>query len=730
MIKKSKVIDGVYFVEIPEANLYIQCGSPAESVKHLIKQNFISKKSINNREFETGPNAILLSDIMIQNGDFSNISEFPILQMFYKQCLIIPNHPNNTGIKPILIGEENQVISQMEYIHRGNYGLTSQEEIEICGINAQTAKELYNMKLAFSFGKLKSISDLLSNCIVKNTAVEIRDGVYIKRIDVNIFELNYKNDTITIDLNLTDKQNYESPYSLLPKKIKKDYFSIIQSGQGDGWDVMRPSMNSIICFDGKYYLIDVVPNIHYILDSLSISVNQIEGVFLTHCHDDHIAGITTLIRSDKKIKIYGAKIVTASLIKKLSALLMLEESNFKSLLDIQELTIDVYNNIDNIEIKPIISAHPVETTIFIFRTYANNKYYSYGHFADIPSYDTLKEMLLTDKNKFGVTQKFYEKTIKVHSQKLDIKKIDIGEGLVHGNSRDFIDDKSEKIILAHTSKKLTKEQLKIGTSSDFGTQDTLISSKIDYDDITVKQYLQSSFPTLSKEQLEPFFNFKIVHFNPKEILHNKNEKINNLYLIISGLVEKRTSNSNALIILDSGVITGEKVALNNQIFNSSFMAKNHVKALKIPLTDFVDFITKYNLNSYFNDKFEIGYHFLKNKLFNENISYPTINKLIKNMTIHKYQKSDNNINIKNIYIIIKGSVNILVDDTIISNISVGDYFGGVQIILNTPSIFTYEIADECELYSIPANSIKEIPIVFWKMLEQHELLMKKEFNIN
>ena len=725
MIKKSRVIDGVYFIEIPEANLYIQCGSPAESVKHLIKKEFISKKNINNIEFETGPNAILLSDIMIQNGDFSNISEFPILQMFYKQCLIVPNHPNNTGIKPILIGEKSQVISQMEYIHRGNYGLISQEEIEGCNINSKMAKELYNMKLAFSFGEIKPIADLLDNCFVKNTTIEIRNGVFIKRVATNIFEIKYKSDTITVNLNLSDKQNYESPYSLIPQKIKKEYFSIIHSGQGDGWDTLRASMNSIVCFQGKYYLIDIVPNIRYILDSLSISVNQIEGVFLTHCHDDHIAGITALVRSDKKIKIYGAKIVTTSLVKKLSALLILKEDNFKNLINIQELAIDKYNNINALEIKPIISAHPVETTIFIFRTYFNNKYYSYGHFADIASSDTLKNMLISDKNKFGITKEFYEKTIKVHSQKLDIKKIDIGEGFVHGNSEDFIDDKSKKIVLAHTSKELTKKQLKIGVNAPFGSQDVLIPATIDYDKTSIKQFLQSSFPTLLEEELKPFFNFEIVHFNPQDVLHNENEKINTLYLIINGQVEKKGSDFFDAVILEAGVITGEKIALNNRIFHSTYIAKNHVKALKIPFTDFVNFIKKHDLNKYFNDKFKIGYHFLKNKLFDEDISYPTINKLIKNMTTKRYKKSDKNIDSKNIYIIIKGSVNILFDNTIINNISIGDYFGGIQTILDIPSSFTYEVVEECELYCITANSIKEIPIVFWKMLEHYELLKKK-----
>lgn len=730
MIQKSKIIEGVYFVEIPEVNLYIQCGSPAESVKHLIKSGFISKTVKDGVEFETGPNAILLSDIMIQNGEFSNISEFSVLQMLYKQCLIIPNHPNNTGLKPLLIGHENQVDAQMEYIYRGNYGLISEEEIIACDIDPKLAKELYSMKLRFAFGKLQSASNLLDSCFVGALKTEIRDGVFIKRIAINIFEISYKNESITVDLNLTNKQNYISPYSLPQYRINKEYFSIIQSGQGDGWDTQRPSMNSIICFQGKYYLVDAVPNINYILDSLSISITEIEGVFLTHCHDDHIAGITTLIRSDKKIKIFGAKIVTTSLIKKLSALLSLDQSEFQNLLDIQDLSLDTWNNINDLEVKPIISPHSVETTVFIFRTFFEDRYYSYGHFADIVDSQVLKNMIIQKDTDFGVTQEFYDKVVQEYSQTVDIKKIDIGGGMIHGNYKDFFNDKSEKIILGHNDQKLTKDQLRVGTSSLFGIQDILIPSKRNYDYSRISKYLQSSFPTLSIEKLDAFLNFEIVHINPKELLYKTDEKLDNLYLIIDGLVEKNNTKYNQTVLLEPGVIIGEKSALNDKVVDSIFMTKNYVKALKIPVDNFIYLVDKYDLYKHFNDKFELGKNFLGNQLFNENISYPTINKLIKHMTIKTFDQSDYKFEDEFLYIVIEGAVNILYNDNILDTMNAGYYFGGLTPILNVSSPFNYVPVNKCKVYKIPANLLREIPVVFWKMLEYYGLLQKKLINFS
>ena len=70
-INVIKVIDGCYYVKIYEANLHILCGAPADIVKHLMKYGMIVTKEKNGIKYENGPNAILLSDVLVQNGNFS-----------------------------------------------------------------------------------------------------------------------------------------------------------------------------------------------------------------------------------------------------------------------------------------------------------------------------------------------------------------------------------------------------------------------------------------------------------------------------------------------------------------------------------------------------------------------------------------------------------------------------------------------------------------------------------
>jgi len=722
MIKKTKIINGLYYIEIPEANLYIQCGAPVESVKHFIKKGFIRDVSKDNITYECGPNAILLSDIAIQNGEFSNMSEFPILQMLYRQGTILPNHPNNTGIKPLLIGLESQIISQKEYIYRGNYGLVSKSEIEKCGISKEYANDLYRLKLKFAFGELKSADKLINTCILENNKVEIRNNAFIQRISVNIFEFSYKDDKVVVDLNLKQNEVYASPYTLPLYDTKREYFSIIHSGQGDGWDINRSSMNSIITFQGRLYLVDVVPNIKFLLNSLSIDINEIEGVFQTHTHDDHIGGITSLIRSDKKIKFYATPLVISATTKKLSALLDINESEFYNLLDIHELKLEEWNNIYGLEVKPILSPHPVETTIFIFRTLFEGGYKTYGHFADIIDLSVLNEMVVESNNDIGVSKKFFDKVTNDYKQKLDLKKLDIGGGMIHGNTEDFKDDKSSRIVLAHNSTTLSKDEKIVGSGSLFGLCDVLIPSTQNYDFTILYDHILSNFPNLEYYQRKMFLNFKIVNFNPETIIIKGVESITNAYLILNGQVEGISSTGDGDKILTPGVIIGEKATFTGLISSYTYIAKNYVKTLEIPVSFFYNFIENNNLLEDMLNKIKKRRFLLASKLFKNDITYPTLDKIIIHTREQSVKKGKINIDKDNIYIIASGTVEVKLKGTVVKVFNEFDDFGLYE---HDNTSYTYEASDSCELYIIKYDFLSQIPILRWKILESSKMFTKE-----
>lgn len=724
-IEKILITDGIYLISIPKIDLQILCGSPADIVKHLAQKGFIISIEKNGVAYQTGPNAILLSDINVQNGSISNLCEFPILQMLYKQGMLIPNHPNNNGTKPILIGSKQQVESQIQYIYRGNYGLVSEEEIQETGISKDKAKEMMRMKLKFAFGQIKDTHELIQSVIVEdNKTAKIKDGATIKREALNEFTISYKDESVKINLTLKENQTYSSPYNLGFYDIHREYFAIIHSGQGDGWDIHRPSMSSILMYQGKIYLIDAGPNIQNILQSLGIGLNEICGIFHTHTHDDHFAGITSLLQTDHNIKYYATPLVRATVAKKLSALLGIDEEQFENYFDVHDLEFDKWNDIEGLEVKPIFSPHPIETNLFIFRTIWNEGYQTYAHFADIASFSVLEDMVTEDKNAFGISKEFFEQTKKEYLQKVLLKKIDIGGGMIHGDAKDFVKDESSKIVLAHTSSsKLTQTQKSIGSGAPFGAVDILIPDRQDVLRRNVYYHLMSHFPSLLKDQTKILMNCEIKTFNPESILLREYKPNDAVYLILTGNVEMIEFETSESKMIPAGAFIGDINVLLNIPLHKTYRAISYVKALEIPTKLFTSFIEKNNLHEVIGEritKFEILNDF---KLFSDFLSFPIQNKIAKSLQFCHYEQGDKIIKEDDevfLYLIITGTVQRIKGDTKLNIIKRNDFFGEEQMMPNKKGSFQYIAIQPVTLYKVPHATIEHIPIISWKLFEAYQ----------
>ena len=736
-ISKTKISAGVFWLEVPEAELFVLCGCPADSVKHLMKAgkihdyeietdsgsgpNHHSHGTITN---ETGPNAILLSDLSVQKGDFANLAEFPVLQMLYRQGMLLPNHPNNTGAKPLLIGQEHVVNAQMNYIYRGNYGLTSLEDILASGLPREQAEEMMRIKLFFAFGEIRPSSDLLQSIIVDHEPVEVLNGVKIVRKKVNCYEFIYKDESVEVDLNLAKNETYETPYQLENHYFKRDYFSVVHTGEGDGWDIDRPCMASVICFQGKIFLIDVGPNIAHTLNAIGIDVNEVEGIFHTHAHDDHFAGLTTLIHTNHKIKYYSTQMVRASVTKKLSSLMSIEESTFEEYFEVCDLEFDEWNNIDGLEVKPVYSPHPVETNILFFRTLWEDGYATYAHLADVASHDILNKMLQNNKKKPGISSKLKNKVWNDYLSPVQVKKIDIGGGIIHGKAEDFKDDKSEKIILAHTAHKLSEEEQLIGCGVTFGSTDVLIEGHEDYPLEFGGAYLQGYYPNVEDGEIHMLLNCKRELVSPGTVLLKDQEIPDHACLVLTGVAEFLSAEEKTSYQLSSGTLIGDLAVLFGLKSTGIYRALSHIETLRIPEILFKEFVHRNELTEQLKKTHEITEFLQQTWLFGESISSPVQSQIAQNMTLNNYSKGEK-IVYDGLMLVKEGKVELSgLQSGRSSNkhvISKGDFWGGENMITSKTSKNLAKAVTRAKVYSITNTEIfKQIPIIRWKLLEQSQ----------
>jgi hemerythrin len=599
-IEKIDIVPGLLLVNIRDAGLSLQCGCIADSVKHLRRRGLIHPTQKSGFPCETGPHAILLSDQTIHQKQFCNLAEFPVMQMLYRQAMITPGHPNNTGRKPLLIGSPAQLDAQLGYIKRGSLGLLSPEELTESGVSAHLADLLYDIKRAFQADKRTTATDVLVDTVaICNEAVEIWPGVAISRLQPNTFLISYRDETVEIDLSVSPEEEYQCPYPLEFHDIKREYFAVIHSGQGDGWDHNRPAMASIIIHQGLVYLIDAGPQINHCLTALGIGSHEIGGIFQTHCHDDHCAGLSTFLFGDRRIPYYATAFVRASVFKKLAALLGWREQELNDYFKVDDLSTDVWNSVDGLEVLPRISPHPVETTTLWFRTYWGGRYYRYAHLADIACKEVLDK--IRDKTK-RLDEHFIAETIHGYLAPADLKKIDVGEEPVHGCVEDFADDQSTRIVLAHTSRKLTDGQKTIGADVPFGVTDVLVACHNDCRYVAARRLLENFFADFDGHLHQALLNNPIVRFTPGTIIHRSNSGSDFVMLIVCGRVALIHAQPRYSTVFGAGALLGPLNQLARRPGTEpTYIAHGFVHALVIDASDMFRLLEDPDLHARFID---------------------------------------------------------------------------------------------------------------------------------
>jgi hemerythrin len=731
-MENIKVATGISWVSIPEVDLHILCGCPMDSVKHLMRSGLIRKVSKEGVSFESGPNAILLSDTQMQNGDFANVAEFPVLHMMYRQGMVIPGHPGNTGLKPILIGLEEQLDAQSKYIYRGTYGLTSLEELMEAGITQGEAEEMLSMKNRFNFNNIRRTEDLLNIITVKEQPVEIKDGVFLTRTAFNEYEITYNGQREEVNLNLNKLDRYEPPYNLDFHRVKREYFSVIHIGDGNGWDKNRPCMGSLLTYQGKFYLIDAGPSIQFSLTSLGISVNDIEGIFQTHAHDDHFSGLTSFIHTDHRIKYFATPLVRKSVVKKLTALMGVEEDMFEKSFEIHDMKSGEWNYLDGLEVRPVFSPHPVETSILYFRTFWRNGYRSYGHLADIASDRILKEFLVKDKAGNGISEQFYNDVWKNYLFPTDLKKIDIGGGMIHGHAEDFREDQSRKIILSHTDSELKDSEKEIGSSASFGMQDVLIPSEADYYTIYSRHFLKSLLPDLSFSDRNILQNGIITNYNVGTILIKKGEVVDKLFLIINGLVEMINTVEIRNSIISSGSLLGTIDVIDGTVASQTYRTASYVDVLEIPREIFLFILEKDNIREKVRMQSDKRSFLRTSRILGLTCSCQMINNLAERMELIKLPKGAKltDYKKKGIMILKSGKISLYKKRKYIEDLKVGRVCLFESLIDNVKSVFTENVESDSEVYLIPFELLSDIPVIHWKFLKvyNHRLRIAEEIN--
>jgi len=474
-LKKVDIAPGIQVVEIEEVGLRVLCGCLENSVKFMARSGCIRPMEARGVKYETGPNAVLLAEQPLRHGVLRNAAEFPILHMLYKQGMIVPGHPNNTGRRPLVIGTPRCVDELAEYVYLGNYGLTDPAELSGGGPDEAATREMLEIKRRFAFGTFKRAEDLLELRRLDSPVVELRDGLFLRRLAADRYEFSYKDETVAVDLSGSDAKRAGAPYPLPRSTPGRQTFAVTHTGEGDGWDPTRPCMGSLVSAGGGLWLIDAGPNIDCTLKALGLAASDLAGVFNTHVHDDHFIGLASLYRARRKRPLIYCAIpwVRRAAVRKLAAVARIPEADFRRKFEVRDLEADRWNDFGGFSVMPVVAPHPVENTMFKFRVTGPEGERTYAHWADLTSFAVLEKVARAGD---GVPADAIDRIKELYLERADLKKLDVGGGMIHGDARDFADDRSADLIVSHTSSPKMAASMPVGRVASFGEVSVLIDS--------------------------------------------------------------------------------------------------------------------------------------------------------------------------------------------------------------------------------------------------------------
>ena len=717
-LRLLQVTTGVYWLESP--HLRILCGCPAEVVKHLGKRGLILREQRGETLTETGPNAILLSDLGIQNGVLSNLAEFPVLQMLYRQGMMIPNHPNNRGEKPLLIGSKEQVERQLAYIHRGNYGLLDEQEIMEAGIPEEQAREMMRIKLAFAFGTIHEPERFLDTVVIGDQPVQLDGGLSVERSGCNRFTFRLDDESAEVNLSLPPGGGYELPYPLQHRRVERAYFSVVHTGEGDGWDMERPGMSSILFFQGQCYLVDAPPNIDQILLHLGIDLSEVAGLFHTHAHDDHFAGLSALMRAGHRIKYYATPLVRHSVSRKLAALTGLDEAFFPRFFEVHDLIFDQWNDCDGLEVMPLYAPHPVENNLFLFHAMGPDGYRSYAHWADLTSLPMLERMCDPERTREPVSREFIERIRADYLRPADLKKLDIGGGLIHGRAEDFIEDPSPRLLLAHLDRPLSDNEREIGSSAGFGEEEALISSCQDYRRRNAYRHLRAMIPDAPDHRIHTLLNAPLAEAEAGAILLRRGQRPKHADMVISGTVEYLRSDEGVRHELSTGSLIGEYALIHDDVSVATLRALSPVVLLRIPRSLFSFVLEREGLAERLRKRVTRVAALRRSRLVGERTGFAQLARIAENGTVVELDQGETigPAEPRTLYLVDEGELELARENgEVLEPLAAGDHFGEESYFDADPSPLHARAKGPCRLIRVHDYPLDEIPVVLWKMLE-------------
>ncbi|MBF0280112.1 MAG: hypothetical protein HQM13_20100 [SAR324 cluster bacterium] len=251
------------------------------------------------------------------------------------------------------------------------------------------------------------------------------------------FEVNGAGKSALVDISIRKIQSPPYEINHKPVTVSPDQLTVTVLGASDGFDPKAPANGYLFNFNGRLGIWDCPSYLHQHLQKMKIDFDQIEALFLSHVHEDHIDPVES-IRKNNPVELYCTPEVYYSLLLKIMTVMDCSMDDAKTFHHWHPIGVDKVHDIIGAKFDFFYSIHALPTVGCRISVGPENSEKSILISSDHAAFWMMRDMkrdgVLTEKRFNASTQ-----LIKGHE---DLILIDVGGGTIHGNYEDYVDIES------------------------------------------------------------------------------------------------------------------------------------------------------------------------------------------------------------------------------------------------------------------------------------------------
>jgi hemerythrin len=303
--------------------------------------------------------------------------------------------------------------------------------------------------------------------------------------------------------------------------------------------------------------------------------------------------------------------------------------------------------------------------------------------------------------------------------------------MVHGVAEDFRDDPSKRLVLAHIGRKLNMQEMEIGSESFFGALDILIEGQQDYLRQRAYRFINRLFPQVKVDQIHMLLNSPTINYNAGTIIYRTGNggKPEYVEMVLTGAVSYLDAELGVHSHMPFGSLMGAQELLSDAVPSKAiYRAVSHCAVIRFPAALFKAFLEHNGLLDHLNAVMDKVDFLRRTLLFGEQTTFRLV-QLAQQLDWVQLQAGEclPEAEGEQLWLVVNGQVTLSVPGgAVIDTVKSTGFFGEESYL--TPGRRNRWLATascSSDLYRLNRPEIIQIPVVHWKMLEEHDNRCKK-----